>query len=257
MDYEKVGSVFFNVVWGALRICSALIVVVLGFCLAAVVVMSKPWEPVKKVVVDPLVCGRMSGVVYELHRGYVIYWPEYEGKSSWEVGFTKNKKGCDANLVSLFLAMSWPELKPVSFSDATSFSFSGVTVGVEPWGAGESGLRAVLRSYLRATPESIVAQAVYENKIGMSYVEGIHRAFPDRKQDFFWLEEDGRMKYIVYCVKAYKADQSYCDLRYLLPGADVLVSIQFLRGRLSDWREVVSKVDGFLSSAVKKDNLND
>jgi len=251
MDYEKVGSIFFNVIWGALRICSALIVVVLGFCWAVVVVMSKPWEPVEKVVVNPLVCGRMSGIVYEVPRRYVIYWPEYEGKSSWEVGFTKNEKGCGANFVSLFLAMSWPELKPVSFSDATSFNFSGVTVGVEPWGAGESGLRAVLRSYLRATPESIVAQAVYDNEIGMSYVEGVHRAFSDRKQDFFWLEEGGGMRYIVYCVKAYHADQSYCDLRYLLPGAGVLVSIQFLRGRLNEWKDVVTGVNGFLLSGMK------
>jgi len=149
MNYKKSGSVLLHGVWGALRIFSGVIVVLLGSYFVFAVVISKPWETVERVPVDPKVCGRMSGVVYEFLRGYVVYWPEYEGKSSWEVGFIENKKGCSANFVSLYMAMSLPELNAVSFHEATSLDFTGAKVGIEPWSYGEVGLRRKLDNYLK------------------------------------------------------------------------------------------------------------
>lgn len=43
---------------------------------------------------------------------HLLFWAEYEGKSSWKVGFIDNKKGCDANLTLLTLEMLWPSMKP-------------------------------------------------------------------------------------------------------------------------------------------------
>jgi len=251
MDYEKLASTLVKKVWGALRICSGVIVVVLVFSFVVAIVTSRSWEAVTRAEVDPLVCGAMSGIVYEFPRNYVIYWPEYEGKSSWEVGFTENKKGCGANLVSLYMAMSWPELKPVSFGAATAFHFSGVTVAIEPWVQGEAGLKRILEVYLRGTPLDVREKAVYEKNLRMNFVEGINIAQPDRKEDFFWGEEGGRLKYVVYCVRGYVESHSFCNLKFELPGKEILVSVRLLRANFSEWRRVVSSVEGFLLRGVK------
>ncbi|WP_416468019.1 hypothetical protein [Pseudomonas sp. LFS044] len=255
MNYKKAASILLHGVWGALRIVSGVVVVALASYFVLTVVISKPWETVERVPVDPKVCGRMSGVVYEFLRGYVVYWPEYEGKSSWEVGFIENKKGCNANFVSLYMAMSLPELNAVSFHEATSLDFTGAKVGIEPWSHGEVGLRRKLDNYLKNTPENIIAQKVYDKNIGMNFVEGVDRYSRGGKQDFFWVEEDGHMRYVAYCVKGYWGQDSFCELKYLLPGADILVSLKILRGRLSEWRNIVALVNGFLLSAEKKEGI--
>lgn len=123
------------VLWGFSKLLLLLSVV----WLLVAIVITPTWAPKKLKTPNPMVCGKISGVVYELPRKYVIYWPEYEGKSSWEPGFTNNKKGCGANLVSLYMAMSWPEMQPVSYGEATSFSFDGISVAIEPWPHGEAG----------------------------------------------------------------------------------------------------------------------
>ena len=177
------------------------------------------------------------------------------GKSSWEVGFSENKKGCNANFVALYMAMSLPELKPVSFHEATSLSFTGAKVGIQPWSYGEGGLRKTLDHYLKSTPENIIAQKVYDKDIGMNYVEGFDKYSRGGKQDFFWLEEEGRMRYVVYCIRGYRGQASFCKFKYLLPGADVVVSLKILRSRLSEWKNIVALVDGFLLSAEKKEEI--
>lgn len=245
---SAMGRFFGRVLW---RLSKLLLFLSMVWLLVAVVTIS-PWPPNKFTTPNPMVCGRISGVVYELPRKYVIYWPEYEGESSWEPGFVNNKKGCGANLVSLYMAMSWPEMQPVPYGEATSFSFGGLTVAVEPWVHGATGLKKRLKSYLRATPITAVEQATYEPSIGMTYVEGVSRVFPEDKQDFFWLEKDGRMQYIVYCVRAYDEYNSYCDLKFVLSGGDALVSVKFLRGKLGEWRSMVNRVEEFLKRSVRQ-----
>ncbi|WP_434518411.1 hypothetical protein [Pseudomonas sp. NFX1] len=251
MHYANVTVALCRATWCVLRICSGVLLLALGGCIVFGVVFSESWEVKGRRVVDPMVCGKLSGLVYEFPREYMIYWPEYEGKSSWEPGFTENKKGCDANLVSLYMAMSWPEIKPVSFGEATSFSFTGVTTAIEPWVHGEAGLKKVLDVYLRATPVSVVEQATYDKHVELHHVEGVNSALPNHKEDYYWAQEGGRVKYVIACVRGYRGGESFCSLKFLLADKRALVSLRFLRSQLKEWKRVASAVEGFILLGIR------
>lgn len=243
---------FLKAAWGALRLCSAAILIVLGFWFAAMIVISAPWKTRESVTADPMVCGTLSNVVYEFPRSYVIYWPEYEGKSSWEVGFTQNKKGCDANLRSLYMAMSWPEMQPVSHSQATSFSFDGISVAIEPWQHGEAGLRRQLHHYLRKTSVEKVKAVKFNEALGLNFLVGVDSAFPSNRKGFFWSESNERMQYVGHCNWVeYKSSYTRCYLEFLMPGEQSIVEVEFLWGRLAEWHNIVSGVSEFLVGGVK------
>ncbi|MDH4549799.1 hypothetical protein [Pseudomonas sp. BN607] len=236
------------VLWGFSKLLLLLSVV----WLLVAIVITPTWAPKKLKTPNPMVCGKISGVVYELPRKYVIYWPEYEGKSSWEPGFTNNKKGCGANLVSLYMAMSWPEMQPVSYGEATSFSFDGISVAIEPWPHGEAGLRKQLQHYLRETPAPLVQASKLNEDLGLNFLEGVDSAFPNQRKGFFWLEAKGRMQYIGYCNWVeHKANYSRCYLEFLMPGDNAIVNVEFLWGRLGEWHNIVLTVGEFFLNAVK------
>lgn len=236
------------VLWGFSKLLLLLSVV----WLLVAIVITPTWAPKKLKAPNPMVCGKISGVVYELPRKYVIYWPEYEGKSSWEPGFTNNKKGCGANLVSLYMAMSWPEMQPVSYGEATSFSFDGISVAIEPWPHGEAGLRKQLQHYLRETPAPLVQASKLNEDLGLNFLEGVDSAFPNQRKGFFWLEAKGRMQYIGYCNWVeHKANYSRCYLEFLMPGDNAIVNVEFLWGRLGEWHNIVLTVGEFFMNAVK------
>lgn len=236
------------VLWGFSKLLLLLSVV----WLLVAIVITPAWAPKKLKTPNPMVCGKISGVVYELPRKYVIYWPEYEGKSSWEPGFTNNKKGCGANLVSLYMAMSWPEMQPVSYGEATSFSFDGISVAIEPWPHGEAGLRKQLQHYLRETPAPLVQASKLNEDLGLNFLEGVDSAFPNQRKGFFWLEAKGRMQYIGYCNWVeHKANYSRCYLEFLMPGDNAIINVEFLWGRLGEWHNIVLTVGEFFMNAVK------
>ncbi|MCE0861720.1 hypothetical protein LU674_004215 [Pseudomonas alloputida] len=236
------------VLWGFSKLLLLLSVV----WLLVAIVITPTWAPKKLKTPNPMVCGKISGVVYELPRKYVIYWPEYEGKSSWEPGFTNNKKGCGANLLSLYMAMSWPEMQPVSYGEATSFSFDGISVAIEPWPHGEAGLRKQLQHYLRETPAPLVQASKLNEDLGLNFLEGVDSAFPNQRKGFFWLEAKGRMQYIGYCNWVeHKANYSRCYLEFLMPGDNAIVNVEFLWGRLGEWHNIVLTVGEFFMNAVK------
>lgn len=234
--------------WGFSKLLLLLSVV----WLLVTIVITPTWAPKKLTTPNPMVCGKISGVVYELPRKYVIYWPEYEGKSSWEPGFTNNKKGCGANLLSLYMAMSWPEMQPVSYGEATSFSFDGISVAIEPWPHGEAGLRKQLQHYLREIPAALVQASKLNEDLGLNFLEGVDSAFPNQRKGFFWLEAKGRMQYIGYCNWVeHKANYSRCYLEFLMPGDNAIVNVEFLWGRLGEWHNIVLTVGEFFMNAVK------
>lgn len=236
------------VLWGSSKLLLLLSVV----WLLVSIVIAPTWAPKKLTTPNPMVCGKVSGVVYELPRRYVIYWPEDEGKSSWEPVFINIKKGCGANLASLYMAMSWPEMQPVSYGEATSFRFDGISVAIGPWLHGEAGLRKQLQHYLRETPAALVKASKLNEDLGLNFLEGVDSEFPNRRKGFFWLEAKGRMQYIGYCnwVEP-KVNYSRCYLKFLIPGGDAIVNVEFLWERLGECHNIALAVGEFFMNAAR------
>lgn len=83
-------------VWQSLRLVAFICLSIFSFLVALVLYVAgnAPDQPLPEPDGRPgIVCGRMANVTVEISRRYVIFWPEYEGKSSWEDGFFLIKKG--------------------------------------------------------------------------------------------------------------------------------------------------------------------
>lgn len=170
--YEKNTMFVFPMGLEFLRLCSAVLLLTPVLVMIVVAWKSEPWKP-GEVTFDPFVCGRISGEVYKFSRLYFPFWPEYEGKSSFDPGFIYNKKGCDANLVSVFLSMTWPELEPAddSLVFRQGLEHEGLLVAVGPITAREGDLRRQLEFLLRKSPAETITLAEYDESSSLYRVE--------------------------------------------------------------------------------------
>jgi len=116
------------------------------------------------------VCGKILGTVIEVPSSYVLFWAEYEGKSSWEKGFTENKKGCDANFSSVSMALSWPYLLPVRTSEYTTTpygKFQGVVLTLEQIAVRHGDLDYLINNMLEASASKVESADNYQKELGL------------------------------------------------------------------------------------------
>jgi hypothetical protein len=124
---------------------------------------------------EDVVCGKLNGHVIEVSRDYFAFWPEYEGKSSWEKGFIHNKKGCDANLVSVPMVMTWPGMLPANHTTyfVQALEFEGLSLKLVPLGRPSEDMRYLLESYLEGTPRERKENVVFDEGVDLLYVDGM------------------------------------------------------------------------------------
>ena len=190
--FKKTLVTLYALMWNSLRACAGLVLVL---CVSSIgwfvyVVLSElPGkqirEAAKRAAEPKTICGKIAGVVYEFPKAYGYLWAEYEGKSSWEAGFINNKKGCDANFVSVPLAVTWPQMAASSYSEASKFSFDGLLARLAPNVHGPDYLINRLTYLLSETPSEVVAGAQYSAKLRIKFVVGGSTDLFDGKQGVF------------------------------------------------------------------------
>jgi len=199
-------------------------------------------------------CGKLSGNVIEVDKNYIKFWAEYEGKSSWEPGFSKNKTGCDANLYSLPLRMSWPEMEPAG---ATYFSKRGsawIEVGFSPTGLRGNDLRVGMRHREeRASPEELKAR-FFDETLGLYRLATESKGDRSNKsgQNVFWWELDGKVLFVADCHWRITPENMFgCKGDLGLTEWGTLVTIYFPPDLLGDWNLMVRKVRSFFIANLK------
>jgi len=204
---------------------------------------------------EDMVCGKLNGHVIEVSRKYSAFWPEYEGKSSWEKGFIHNKKGCDANLESLPMVMTWPGMMPANHTAyfVQALEFEGLSVNLEPLRRPNSNMRYALDFFLRETPGQWKEQVRFDERLGLFYVDGNDRVFAGRLNRYYWLENSSEVSIVFECLWLARENRFYtCEGRYVLNEIDTLVSIDFTPEKMKEWKEVVGAVKTFVLSKVTK-----
>ena len=205
--FKKTLVTLYALMWNSLRACAGLVLVLcvgsIGW-FAYVGLSELPGkqirEAAKRAAEPKTICGKIAGVIYEFPKAYGFLWAEYEGKSSWEVGFVDNKKGCDANFVSVPLAMTWPEMAASNYSEASKFSFDGLLVTLTPNAHGVDYMNKRLTYFLSDTPDEVVASAKYSPQLPFNFVMGGSTVLPGKKQGVLWKDEAGELKYVGLCL---------------------------------------------------------
>jgi hypothetical protein len=202
-----------------------------------------------------MVCGQLNGHVIKVQREYIAFWAEYEGKSSWEKGFTNNKKGCGANLVSVPMIMTWPEMAPANhvtyFKQA--LEFEGLSVSLGPFRRSGIDLRRTLEFFLSATPPQWIDLVRFDEGVGLYYVDGNDRVFDGRVNKYFWLETNGEISVVFECLWLTRENRLYtCEGSYVLKELGVLVDVRFTPEKMKDWSAIVRAVEKFVVGKIKK-----
>lgn len=204
---------------------------------------------------EDMACGKLNGHVIEVSREYIAFWPEYEGKSSWEKGFIHNKKGCDANLVSLSMVMTWPGMMPANHTTyfVQALEFEGLDITLEPLRRSDKNLRYLLDFFLRETPSQWKEYVRFDEGLDLLYVDGNDRVFTDNLNRYYWLESNGEVSIVFECLWLARENRLYtCKGTYVLQEVDTLVDFSFTPEKMKKWKEVVSAIRKFVLSKIKK-----
>ncbi|CRY81014.1 Uncharacterised protein [Yersinia intermedia] len=216
------------------------------------------------------VCGKINGHVMEVPKEYIIYWAEYEGKSSWTPGFTKNKKGCDANFTSLPMIASWPDMQPGDKSKwyKQGLEYEGLRMRVEPYRRSDTDVAFMRDAYLRLRKyeNKTFDPVVYINELGLFFVKATRKLFRAEPQDrnspywfdktingYYWSEVEGKMPVVFDCQWLPLEKRYYiCEARFVMPEIGSLVSVVFTIEKLPQWQAIVSNTQQFLLSHIKR-----
>ena len=214
------------------------------------------------------VCGKFNGHVMEVPDSYIIYWAEYEGKSSWTPGFTKNKKGCDANFTSLPMIASWPDMQPGDKSKwyKQGLEYEGLAISVEPFKRSDTDITYKRDFFLRKQNDRTFDPVIYIDKLGLFFVKATRKLFRTEPQDrnspywfdedvngYYWAEVNGRVPVVFDCQWLPLEKRYYiCDARFVMPEIGSLVEVTFTIEKLPQWRAIVSNTQQFLLSHIKR-----
>lgn len=238
-------------VWQLLRLVAVLLVFLWGWLFLKLVFEWAASQPAVPGFYDPYACGKISGHVLRYPKAYVKFWPEYEGKSSWEPGFIHNKKGCGANLRSLTMMMSWPEMKPVRFSVGAASDFKGLTVTIVPLLPIFKGMPRMLEVSLRFLTPGQHASVNYRADLGLYHVRGYDDSLGDSYSDFYWGGRGQEVEYIISCRWIIvKQKHSACRVRFMIPELEALSEVKFSFEKLELWHDVIESSRAFLNEGL-------
>ncbi|MGP2515247.1 hypothetical protein [Yersinia sp. 2545 StPb PI] len=214
------------------------------------------------------VCGKFNVHVMEVPKEYIIYWAEYEGKSSWTPGFTKNKKGCDANFTSLPMIASWPDMQPGDKSKwyKQGLEYEGLVISVEPFKRSDTDITYKRDFFLRKQNDRTFDSVVYIDKLGLFFVKATRKLFRAEPQDrnspywfdedvngYYWAEVNGQVPVVFDCQWLPLEKRYYiCEARFVMPEIGSLVEVIFTVEKLPQWRAIVSSTQQFLLSHIKR-----
>lgn len=240
--------------WQVLRACSAVLLLIAAVLYAGAVAQSL-YKSMNYVYVpkDPVVCGKMAGEVYRFSRLYFPFWPEYEGASSFDPDFVNNKKGCDANLRSVFLSMTWPGLEPAE--DRLIFEqgldHEGLLVGISPI-KGRGGDLRLQRDHLlsKMPPENTLKN--YDPVMNLYRAEALGRDMEQESMRIYWNEIEGEVTSVFDCYwRPSEPNFFACKMTFVVFDA-LLVDAIMRIDKLSQWEVIKDELEGFLIHAKKK-----
>ncbi|WP_177331639.1 hypothetical protein [Pseudomonas sp. NBRC 111123] len=242
------------VVWQVLRVFSGVILLFLVVIYVASVADSiKRSSTSSYVPPGPIVCGKMAGVVYEFQRVYFPFWPEYEGKSSFDPDFINNKRGCDANLRSVFMAMTWPGLEPAK--DRLIFEqgleHEGLLVAISPIFAKEGDLRLMRDYLLSKVVREAGSKVIYDDLLKLYLVEGGDRTRKGGRKRIYWSEASGEVTSLTECLWRPREPNFYaCQMTFVVFGV-LHVEVTMLPEKLVQWPKIQRALEVFITKSKK------
>lgn len=187
-------------------------------------------------------CGKLSGTVVEISRAYMFFWPEYEGKSSWEKGFGDNKKGCDANLTSLDFQLLWPSMEPAYTMEIRP---GFINVSLYPVPNRVRDARSIIDYIIRDRQRVEDQRGKVDKQLGLFYA--LHAAVPSYldkgRVALYWTDAEAVEQVIIECVFIQDVEPYRCDQKWVNDGIGSTVNIYYSPEMIKEWKRIKKDVD--------------
>lgn len=195
-------------------------------------------------------CGKLSGTVFEISRAYMFFWPEYEGKSSWEKGFTDNKKGCDANLVSLGFELLWPGMEP-AYSMEIRPGF--ISVSLYPSPRREVNAASMIDYIIRQRKVSDDQRDNFDEPLGLFYeLNATDSSYiGEGRVALYWTDVKAAEQVIIECSYIPRDEPYMCNQIWINDGVGSIVKIYYLAEMIKEWRGMKKDIDLFIDNHKK------
>lgn len=200
-----------------------------------------------------MVCGRLSDRVIELSDEYLYFWPEYEGKSSWEPGFIDNEKGCDANLVSLNAEILWPSMEPSYTLELGPASTPGyVSIGLKTRQGFESGLAWRLNYLLDRGQVPEHRRNDFDESLGLYYVKHVAIPGTENSHDVYWARGPKGVPTLIECSRLVGIGIYSCSHSWFFGERQPFITLNYAPELLPSWPQLEADIEEFINVHTKK-----
>ncbi len=197
-----------------------------------------------------LACGKLSGTVFEISRAYMFFWPEYEGKSSWEKGFTNNKKGCDANLTSLDFQLLWPSMEPAYTMEMRP---GFINVSLYPAQNRVLDARFMIDYIIKDRQVADDQRGKFNEQLGLFYelYATVPSYLDQGRVALYWTDAEAIEQVIIECIFIQDVEPYRCDQKWMNDGIGSTVDIYYSPEMIKEWKNIKKDVDRFLAEHKK------
>lgn len=199
-----------------------------------------------------LACGMLSGTVFEVSRAYIYFWPEYEGKSSWEKGFENNKKGCGAHFTTLSLEVIWPSMTPaytLEFGEKRTPGYLNILIDpVEISGAGSSTLIDTSLDYFNVRSDQ---RGQFNESLGLFYSLHGQNIIRDKRLAVYWEKNGLSTDVVIHCSFIRMEELYTCTQIWLKIDIKSYIRVDYAPTMLSNWKSIKNDVEHFIDAHKK------
>lgn len=199
-----------------------------------------------------LACGRLGGHAFEFSTAYIFFWPEYEGKSSWEKGFINNKKGCDANFATLSLQTLWPTMEPaytLEFGDNRTPGYLNVLIDpIELSGEEPEDTTQATFEYFNVP---IDQREQFDESLGLFYTLHGENFLRTSRRAVYWPKERLGNNTVIDCSFIRLTELYSCNQTWLKRDISSHIRVDYASAMLPNWQSIQADVERFIDAHKK------
>lgn len=240
-------------IWRLLRIFSAIILLVASCWFVFFMVMPSKNRTLPAADSTQPVCGRIAGKTLVVPRNYVVLWAEYEGESAWDKQTFRRHTGCDVNLRSLPMVVSWPSFQPPNQANyfQQGLRFDGLDIVLTPREGNGLDLRSRLAFLIGEKQEEKTEDAEYVESLGLYLVRRRDNTFPENMNEYYWREEGGTVQAVFECLGDRKGGAIYsCRGEFPLEQLVSRITVGFTPDKLGTWKDMIDSTKAFVLSKI-------
>lgn len=214
---------------------------------------TKPMQTPSYLPAPPYVCGTLNGRIINVPRSYLYLWAEYKEDDAdrWTGKRVLPKVGCQHELVSLPMLLTWPDFLPGGGYGKATDLFNRIRMNVKGVKQPTKALKRVLAWKLES---HVTGTFSHSESLGLSSAI-LSREI--RGQTMLYWGRKNNVDLVVFSCEWVSISENFitCDGEYTIEEQGLLVKIKFTPEKILEWRKMVTGTEKFITDNYNKELL--